>query len=506
MWPAVVAVTLVAACSSSAPKAASTTTTGAPATTAATAPATTLILPAVAPVSWTACTGNAGPQGDECTTLQVPLDYANPSARKIGIALDRLPATGTKIGSLLVNPGGPGASGVDALDYLASLLSPDVLAKFDIVGFDPRGVGRSSPVRCATGPQLDQYIHLNPAPTTDAGFQALLDGARTFDQRCQAQSGALLPFVGTINAARDMDEIRAAVGDTKLSYIGFSYGTFLGATYADLFPDHIRAMVLDGALNPNLDPINTNIEQAAGFDKELNAFFDFCTGTAICPWKPTGGIRPAYDALIARIAANPLPAGGGRTLGPGEAFFGVAQELYDQSTWAGLASGLSQAEAGDGSLLLQYSDEYTQRDPSGAYSNALEANNAVSCVDQPWPRDPNALRTAAVTAKQRAPEFGIADLYGALPCTGWPAPATSAPHVITAAASPPIVVVGSTGDPATPYVDAQALASQLKHGVLLTRVGDGHTGYRSSACIRTHVDAYLVSLTVPVKGISCPSP
>jgi pimeloyl-ACP methyl ester carboxylesterase len=460
----------------------------------------------VAPVAWTACTGNAGPEGDECATLQLPLDYANPSARKIGIALDRLPATGTKIGSLLVNPGGPGASGVDALDYLASLLSPDVLAKFDIVGFDPRGVGRSSPVRCATGPQLDQYIHLNPAPTTDAGFQALLAGARTFDQRCQAQSGALLPFVGTINVARDMDEIRAAVGDSKLSYIGFSYGTFLGATYADLFPDHIRAMVLDGALNPALDPISTNIEQAAGFDKELNAFFDFCTGTSICPWKPAGSIRAAYDALIARIAASPLPAGGGRTLGPGEAFFGVAQELYDQATWAGLASGLSQAEAGDGSLLLEYSDEYTQRDLSGAYSNALEANNAVSCVDQPWPRDPGALRTAAVTANQRAPEFGVADLFGALPCTGWPAPATSAPHVISAAASPPIVVVGSTGDPATPYVDAQALASQLKHGVLLTRVGDGHTGYRSSACIRGHVDSYLLNLTVPAKGISCPSP
>jgi pimeloyl-ACP methyl ester carboxylesterase len=460
----------------------------------------------VQPVSWKACSGLDGPDGYDCATLQVPLDYSKPAGPKIGIALDRLKATGTKIGSLLMNPGGPGASGVDSLDYLASLLSDSVLARFDIVSFDPRGVGRSSPVRCATGPEIDQYVHLNPAPTTDAGFQQLLAAARTFGQRCQARSGAILPFVGTVNAARDMDEIRSAVGDAKLSYIGFSYGTFLGATYAELFPDHIRAMVLDGALDPALDPIALNIEQAVGFDKELKAFFDDCSSNPICLWKPSGDIRAAYEALMARIAANPLPAGGGRTLGPGEAFFGVAQPLYDSSAWAGLANALSHAEAGDGTILMQYADEYTQRSPNGAYTNALESNNAISCVDQPWPRDPAVLQRAAVTAKQRAPEFGVADLYGALTCTAWPAPPTSMPHVIAAPTSPPIVVVGSTGDPATPYSDAQALAKELKHGVLLTRVGDGHTGYRSSACIRGHVDTYLLSLKVPAPGISCPSP
>ncbi len=467
---------------------------------------TTPTLPAVRPVSWKACTGVEGPQGYDCAQLEVPLDYAHPAGRKISIALARKPATGTKVGSLLMNPGGPGVSGVDSFGYLVSLVSDSVASHFDLVSFDPRGVGRSAPVRCLTGPQLDQFIQLDPAPTTDSGFRQLLAATRSFDRRCQARSGPLLPFVGTINAARDMDEIRAAVGDAKLTYMGFSYGTFLGATYADLFPGHIRAMVLDGALDPSLDPISNNIEQGAGFDQELNAFFAYCRSYLLCPWKPGRDLHGAYERLMARIVAHPLPTRGGRTLGPGEAFLGVAQELYDQSTWPALAGALAQADAGDGSALLQYADQYTQRSPSGAYGNAFEANNAISCVDQPWPRDPAALREAAVRARQRAPEFGVANLYGALTCTGWPAAPTSQPHTIAAAGSPPIVVVGSTGDPATPYSNAQALAGQLQQGVLLTRVGEGHTGYRSSGCIRDHVDSYVVELAVPPAGIRCPSP
>ena len=512
----VTVLTAVACTTGGSPGAAPTTApaTGAAATTVApnsTTPTTgqatpSAALPAAQPVSWKPCTGLDGPQGYECGTLQVPLDYANPAGRKIDIAMDRKAATGTKTGSLLMNPGGPGASGVDSLDYIVSLLSPTVLAHFDVVSFDPRGVGRSSPVRCETGPQLDQFVHLNPAPTTASGFQQLVGAAQSFAQRCEAMSGPLLPFVGTINVARDLEEMRMAVGDAKLTYIGFSYGTFLGALYGELFPTHIRAMVLDGALNPALDPVATNIEQAAGFDKELTAFFSFCTTTPGCPWKPSGSARTDFDALMARIAANPLPAVGARTLAAGEAFFGVVQPLYDQAAWPGLATALARADAGDGSVLLQYADEYTQRNPNGVYTNSLESNNAISCVDMPWPRNAAALQQAAVTAKQRAPEFGVADLYGALPCTAWPTPPTTQPHAIAATGSPPIVVVGSTGDPATPYVDAQALASQLQHGVLLTRVGDGHTGYRSSSCIRGYVDSYLVSLTVPASGISCPSP
>jgi pimeloyl-ACP methyl ester carboxylesterase len=313
--------------------------------------------------------------------------------------------------------------------------------------------------------------------------------------------------VGTVNAARDMDEIRAAVGDAKLTYLGFSYGTFLGATYAELFPTHIRAMVLDGALNPALDPVTSDIDQAAAFDQDLDDFFAWCSGGSSCPWQPGGDLKTAYNALMARITAHPLAVpGSDRTVGPGEAFYGVAVNLYDMASWPDLANDLAQAESGNGTLLLQDSDQYTGRNANGAYTNELEANNAVNCVDAPWPRNPATLQQDAAQAAQKAPVFGVADLYGGLPCTFWPVPPTSHPMAITAPGSPPIVVVGSTGDPATPYADAQALAGQLQHGVLLTRVGDGHTGYPFSQCIRDHVNAYLLNLTVPPVGTSCPSP
>jgi pimeloyl-ACP methyl ester carboxylesterase len=458
------------------------------------------------PVSWARCKAAEGPYGFDCATLQVPLDYGNPGGRTIGIALARHAATGTKIGSLVTNPGGPGVSGVDDLAYVVSILSPAVVEHFDVIAFDPRGVARSAPIECVSGPQLDRLLDVDPAPTTDAGFQALVDASRTFDQGCQARSGDLLPYVGTDNAARDMDEIRRALGDDKLTYFGFSYGTLLGATYAELFPDRVRAMVLDGAKDPAIDPITSDIDQSTAFDQELNAFFADCTAHSSCRWKPGGDLHAAFDALMTRIRAQPLRGDGKRTLGPGEAFYGVAYPLYDQAGWPVLADALAAAGRGDGSLLLRQFDEYFNRSPDGTYGNELNAYDAVTCLDEPWPRDLNVLRQAATVAKQRAPEFGVDDLYGGITCSVWPIPATRRPHRIRAAGSPPIVVIGSTGDPATPYTQAQALASELEHGVLITRVGDGHTGYRASACVRSNVDVYLTTLEVPPAGLTCPTP
>jgi pimeloyl-ACP methyl ester carboxylesterase len=436
----------------------------------------------------------------------VPLDYHQPAGTTIGIALARHRATGTKVGSLLLNPGGPGASGVDGLTTEMAILSPSLIGHFDLIGFDPRGVARSAPIRCATGPQLDQYFDLDLAPTTDAGFNALVEEARQFDAGCQSLSGNLLAHVGTADAARDMDQIRQALGDAKLNYFGFSYGTFLGATYAELFPTHIRAMVLDGALDPAADPISFNLAQAQAFNAELNTFFADCAARPACAWKPGGNLRTAYDALMAGVKVHRLPGLGARTLGPGEAAYGVALPLYDRADWPELAVALQRASEGDGSLLLRFSDLYTTRKSDGTYSNEQEANTAINCLDENWPRDPAVLKRDAAQAMALAPEFGVADLYSNLTCALWPLPATGSPHPVTAAGSPPIVVIGSTGDPATPYAGAPALAGELSQGVLLTRTGEGHTGYRASACIRDNVDPYLLDLTVPAKATTCSSP
>jgi hypothetical protein len=265
-------------------------------------------------------------------------------------------------------------------------------------------------------------------------------------------------------------------------------------------------MVLDGAVDPSNDPVMANIDQSAAFDKQLDAFFADCAARPSCAWKPGGDLHTAFDALMARIRTQPLAAAGKRTLGPGDAYFGVAQALYDRATWPDLAAALQSAERGDGSPLINLFDEYAQRGPDGSYGNEVAANNVIGCLDAPWPRDLNVIRQAASLAKQRAPEFGVADLFGGITCSLWPVAATGRPHAIHAPGSPPIVVVGSTGDPATPYAQAQALASELQHGVLITRIGDGHTGYRASACVRTNVDLYLATLAVPRAGLTCPTP
>lgn len=478
----------------------SSTTSGAPGTPAAS-------------LSWGTCGGSPTGRGLQCATLQVPLNYAEPHGATIGIALDRLPATGSRIGSLLINPGGPGASGIDFLPDVAPQLSAQLKAHFDIVGFDPRGVGASDPVLCATGPQLDSYLAVDGAPPTAAGVASLIAADRTLVKGCQAESGALLPHVGTVDAARDLDRIRQAVGDAKLNYLGFSYGTFLGATYADEFPTHIRAMVLDGAENPALGAVATVDSQAAAVDAELGDFFDWCaTGSNGCAWKPAGGrgaMEAAVLALVAQTRQHPLVVNGttlsggtSRSLGPTQVVYGTAEALYSPSSWPTLGQALQHASQRNGGELLSLFDTYVMRSSDGQYGNLIEANNAVGCEDQVWP-SATQIESDAPAAEKAAPVFGLANLYSGLLCTVWPYPATDHPHPITAAGSPPIVVVGSTGDPATPYAWAQALASQLSKGVLVTRVGDGHTGYLVSSCVRAVVDTYLVGLRAPASGTRC---
>jgi pimeloyl-ACP methyl ester carboxylesterase len=421
------------------------------------------------------------------------------------MAIDRHPATGHKIGSLLINPGGPGASGVDALAQLVPRMPSDLLAAFDIVGFDPPGVARTAPISCLDDAALGRYLHVDPAPPTVAGFAALVATDRAFAAGCQARSRAELPYVSTQDAARDMDVLRAALGDSKLTYLGLSYGSLLGATYAGLFPTHVRAMVLDGALDPALPTITELNQQSAALDAELQQFFATCAGQSSCPWKPAGSSQVAYEALLAQVRAKPLPADGtSRTVGPSELLFGTAVTLYSTSTWNDLALALQAASQGDGTDFLELFDSYTGRQSDGSYSNEMEANVAVNCLDAPA-LSLAAVRAATPAAAAASPVFGPANLDSEAGCSVWPIPATGQVGPIRAAGSPPIVVVGSTGDPVTPYTWAQSLSQQLGNAVLLTRVGNGHTGYVNSSCIRTQVDRYLITLAPPPVGTRCAS-
>jgi pimeloyl-ACP methyl ester carboxylesterase len=479
-----------------------------PAASASSTTAPAAVSPAVAPVHWVGCHGSAGPAGFQCATVMVPRDPKNPSLGTIGMAIDRDPATGSasqRIGSLLVNPGGPGESGVDALPGIVAGMPADVLKHFDVVGFDPPGVGRTAPITCLDSAGLAQYFNEDPAPTTPAGFEALVAEARTFATGCERQSGAELPYVSTVDAAMDMDILRQALGDQKLNYFGLSYGTFLGATYAQLYPTHVRVMVLDGALDPSVPALTEIDEQSAGLERQLRQFISACTSQSSCPWKPGPDPEGSLEALLARSQTSRLPARGtSRTVGPAQVLYGILWPLYFTSTWPALEDTLAAASAGDGTDLLEEFDSYTGRNPDGSYSNIFEANAAVNCLDQPAPTIAQ-IQAAVPAAEAASSFFGLADLYGEIECSVWPVAATGQIGPVHAIGSPPIVVVGSTGDPITLYSWAQSLAAQLQHGVLLTRVGAGHTGYFASSCIRSHVDSYLITGVPPAPGIRCAS-
>lgn len=454
-------------------------------------------------IDWRPCE-----DGFECGEVTVPLDYGNPGGREIELAVIRLPADSEqRIGSLVVNPGGPGASGVDFARGARTLLADRVRARFDVVGFDPRGVGGSAPVQCLSDDDLDRYLALDTSPDTDEERAALVRRSRSFAEGCADQSRRLLPHVDTVSAARDMDVLRAALGDDGLSYLGLSYGTELGATYAELFPERVRALVLDGAIDPSLTSREMGLGQAEGFETALRAFVADCVDQTACPLG-SAGVDAAYDRLdelMARLDQDPVPVSGqdGRELTQGLATFGIAAGLYDQRYWPYLRRGLRQAMDGDGSGLVQLADSLAGRKPDGSYTNMIEANTAISCVDESLPEDVSAYARFAGRAERKSPHFGGYIAWSALPCAFWPAP-TADDVTIDGAGAPPILVIGTTRDPATPYAWAEGLAGQLESGRLLTREGDGHTAYRQgSACIDRAVHRYLIEREAPESGTVC---
>jgi pimeloyl-ACP methyl ester carboxylesterase len=383
-----------------------------------------------------------------------------------------------------------------------------VRARFDIVGFDPRGVGGSQPaVHCLGGQQLDRYFATDESPSSPAQVAAVLAEAKLFARGCAARSGALLQYVGTRNAARDMDVLRAALGDAKLTYLGKSYGTYLGTWYAQLFSSHVRALVLDGAIDPRSSSLGMNVVQSEGFQAALRAFAADCVTRAGCPLGQ-GGVGVGLSriqSLLAGAARRPLtnnldsqPANGAMLLN------GIALALYNQAYWPVLREALHGAFGGDGTDLVGLANALWERSASGQYSNLADANMAVDCVDRPWPTRLATWQSAATTAAKAAPVFGEPIMWGSLPCAYWPVPSSGVPS-IRAAGAPPILVVGNKHDPATPYRWAQALAGDLRSGVLLGWNGNGHTAYMmSSPCVDTVVNRYLLTLAVPHNGLVCP--
>jgi pimeloyl-ACP methyl ester carboxylesterase len=454
-------------------------------------------------LDWKACDS-----GFECAGFKVPLDYDRPEGGDVTLAVARKTATGgtRHLGSLLLNPGGPGGSAVDYLEAVAAGYDSGVRAAYDLVGLDPRGVGRSAPVACLTGPRMDAYTATDITPDNRAETDALVAADKEFAAACKDRSGAVLAHVSTVEAARDMDVLRALLGDDKLHYLGKSYGTYLGATYAGLFPARVGRMVLDGAMDPSLDARAGNRTQAGGFETAWTAFAKDCAGRDDCPLGRTPQqVGQGLTDLFARLDAKPLPTAAGRPLTEAQATTGVIEAMYAEFLWPQLRTALHGAESGDGTALLQLSDDYYERAADGSYPNLMAANTAVNCLDLPAPFASPAEASAAVADfEQASPHFGRDMAWMALACAYWPERPTGAPHTVRAAGAAPIVVVGTTRDPATPYAWARSLAGQLESGRLLTYNGDGHTAYgRRNACVDGAVNRYLLGGDAPAKGTSC---
>jgi pimeloyl-ACP methyl ester carboxylesterase len=450
----------------------------------------------VAPVQWMPC-------GDlQCGSVTVPLDYAHPEGPTLQIAVARHAAEvpSERIGSLVINPGGPGGSGIDDLPNELSVLTPELLARFDIVSFDPRGVERSSPVTCSAGGGSGSGgQELDPVPTTSAAERALLGDDQAYAAQCEKFSGSLLPYVGTVDTARDLDRIRGALGDAQLTFIGHSYGTLLGATYAQLFPTHVRAMVLDGAIDPALDTVQYVTDQAMSFESELQSFFAWCAADTGCPWHPVGDPTTALLDLIQRSRLQPLSVSGGRTAGPGELYHALLPGLGSQSSWPTLAAALAEAEAGNGTAVTSMTDRYE----AGGSTNGADAEQAIDCLDHPVDRDPSDYPSLAAQVGRSAPVFGPLLAWGLLSCATWPALPTRTPVPASDPGAPPIMVVGTTGDPVTPYVWAVELAKELTGGVLLSWQGRSHVAYFYSPCVRAITQSYLVSGALPATRTTC---
>jgi pimeloyl-ACP methyl ester carboxylesterase len=478
-------------------------------------------------LSWKDC-GSAMGESFQCARARVPLDYKHPRGRSISISLIRHLAgnPAQRVGSLLLNPGGPGGSGVAFLRNTLPLIPAELQARFDLVSFDPRGIGESTPVRCfASVAEQQAFFNTLPLPFPNGAAEeaTLIRGSRDFAERCAERNADLLPHMATADVARDMDLMRAALGESSLTYLGVSYGTFLGATYANLFPNRVRAVVLDGSVDPiewttghddEADRVPTFIRLGShvGAAQTLGEFLRLCAeaGPARCPFA-VGTDRQAtadrFAGLMNRLRATPVlvptPAGP-VPLTYAEVVSLLLRTLYYQDAWPFAAAALQQLDLGDGQLMYQLSLALVP--PSTTYDNQAESQKAVVCADSDNPGRARAWPPAARAADKEAPYFGSPWTYSTLPCADWPSSSHKDRYVgpFDRVTANPVLVVGTRFDPATPYIGARALADELGNARLLTLDGWGHTAlFQPSSCAHDAMVNYLVNLTLPAEGTVC---
>lgn len=456
-------------------------------------------------VQWEACGDNF-----ECTRVRAPLDWENPQSAEISLAMIRHSASSQNpLGSLFVNPGGPGAPGINFVrDSLDFAVTKNISDSYDVIGFDPRGVGQSTAVTCfQDDAQLDDFLFA-PAGGVRGSQEWFEDRQHSIDQysaACVENSGDLLNFVDTQSAAHDLDMLRAIVGDRYFNFVGYSYGSLLGATYAEMFPANVGRMVLDGALNPASSNFDVSLNQAIGFENALKAYLEDCLESSECPF--SGSVESSMNEiqkLLSGLDQEPLTSVDPRTLGADSMVTAIASQLYSQLGWPELSHIFESVFAADAKPAWAAVDWYYNR-VNGVYQdNSTEAFNAINCVDYPANANQDQWRKDAEHLAAKAPVIGPYLAWGDQFCLSWPAQPTSQPHEISASGSAPILVIGTTGDPATPYVWAQELAAQLENGYLLTFVGEGHTAYtQSHSCVDSVVDRYLLNGVVPEPNKKC---
>ncbi|MHA3702706.1 alpha/beta hydrolase [Jatrophihabitans sp. YIM 134969] len=496
----------------------------APSTAAPTASATPSPTPTdVASIDFTDCTKLVDPESAgvpssraanlviSCGKLAVPRDYSKPTAGDLDLYVLKIhddASTGQK--PMIVNPGGPGGSSVSLAISLAGAVSDDVLSTYDIVGVDPRGVGLSSPITCLTDAQKDSVFAAAPDVRTAAGISQAKTLAAAWVRGCQAATkadGSALGDYNTVYAARDMDQVRTALGADALDYLGFSYGTLLGSVYATQFPETVGRMVLDGAVDPSVNFQQSSETQLKGFEEAFGQFAADCRTKSACA--AMGDPATAVTALARRAATGggiPVTAAGEkRKATVGVVYSAVAEALYDQGSWDALGRAIVSGQNGNGQGLLDLADQYYQRDSQGHYTNLFDAFTLVTCNDGGTTYTDAQLAAVGKDWATRYPVFGSYFAGQLAICNGWPASGHAVPTAVPARGSAPIVVIGTLNDPATPYVNTARLASSLGVGVVLTWQGQGHTAYLKSRCIDTAVDTYLVEGTVPAKGATCPA-